>query len=131
MSFNFTDSNLADNGQPIKKTHIQELLDGFESVKQNTKFATPFTNACSNESVTSDIPKKISLNDLRTYVNQLETKFNSNCNCLVNTDCCQSCQGCQSCQSYSCQSGTCQSYSCQAGQCQCNIGSSHLSLIHI
>jgi hypothetical protein len=112
MAFNFTDPNI-NEGDVIKKAHIQELINCFENIKVNTKFNPAITVSPRNDSVASNAPKKVSLEDLRTYINQVETKFTNNCNCLVNENCCQTCQ------STTCQSQSCQTSACQTCQSQC------------
>ena len=119
MAFTFTDQTLADQ-QVIKKVHIQELINDHEAIKGDVTFTDPYTATPSSASVTTSVPKKLSLDDLRIYVNQLETRFSSNCNCLTNTDCCQTCQTTTCQDQCTCQTTTCQT--CQACQlCQHHI----------
>lgn len=115
MALTFTDQTL-NSGSLVKKVHINELIADHDAVKNAVSFSNAYTTTISNDSTATNIPKKTSLEQLRTAINNLETRFSANCNCLTNTNCCQTCQGCQSCQSIPCQSKTCQS--CQSSSCQ-------------
>lgn len=68
------------------------------------------------------------LTQLKSVILDMETRFSNNCNCLTNTNCCQTCQSttcqsstCQSCQT--CQTQTCQSQCKTVNCCQTNCGS--------
>ena len=127
MAFNYTDPDLV-AGETIKKVHIQELINDHEVIKNSVTFSDAYTSTPSNGSVATVLPKKISLDELRTYVNQLETRFTNNCDCMTNTDCCQTCQTttCQgqcTCQTTICQ--VCQSCQTLRAQCNCACKQSH------
>lgn len=115
MAFTFTDPALS-GGQPIKRTHFKELVDDYKKVEGAVAFVPAVSN---NPKPLSNTFSKITLDNLRSYVNQLETKFSNNCNCLTNANCCQTCQGNCTCQAQcTCQSQTCQT--CQGGSSNCS-----------
>ena len=91
----------------IKSTDINNLNSTVKSIATTAK-KTDLTNSLSNVSANQPI-KKISIENLRKAINNLESSFSNNCCQSVNKNCCQTCQSskCQTCQS------------CQS-QCNCN-----------
>lgn len=91
----------------ILSSDINNLNSTIKSVASSAK-KTDLTNSLSNVSTNQPI-KKISIENLRKAINNLESSFSNNCCQSVNNNCCQSCQSskCQSCQG------------CQS-QCNCN-----------
>lgn len=117
----YTDSTLTAGTTVIKKAHINELFTALTSIKSAVKFTTAY-----NPTLTMADTSRTSVTDitnLRSAINGYETRFSGNCDCLQNTDCCQSCQK-QDCQSQCtsvCQSQcTTSCQSCQSCQSQCN-----------
>lgn len=113
----------------IKKSDLSGCTDRYNVLKASVTFPTETTAPSVNTSTQdAKIPDKVTLASLQTCIHSMESLFSNNCNCLVNTDCCQTCQS-ASCQTSSCQSQYCQScqgcqtcqgcQSCQA-QCDCN-----------
>ncbi len=112
------------------KADVAGLTAGYDAIAASVTFADGVP-AVDKSGLEGALAKKVTLASLQECVKSLESKFSGNCNCLVNTDCCQSCQTttCQStyCQSQYCQS--CQSSACQScqrsgifncGQCDCS-----------
>ncbi len=112
------------------KADVSGLTSAYDGIVASVTFADGVP-AVDKSGLEGSLVKKVTLASLQECVKNLESKFSGNCNCLVNTDCCQSCQTttCQStyCQSQYCQS--CQSSACQScqrsgssncGQCDCS-----------
>lgn len=93
-------ANFVNKGDAIKKAHITTLQTNFKAIVDAVTFPKQY-------SVSFTTPGEIAtanlITELRTKINELETKFSGNCNC---TDCwqCDCCQTCQTCQKSSCQS---------------------------
>jgi hypothetical protein len=97
----------------INKADVQEIVAQYDDTKSSVIFSDYAPPTIADIGM-EKYPKKIRLADLKSAVAALETKFSNNCNCLENTDCCQTCQ---SCQGTTCQS--CQGSACQSCQSQC------------
>lgn len=95
----------------ITKKDVTDLTDSYAAILDSVILDGTLTP----EAAPGPLARKITLESLQTCVRDLESRFSNNCNCLVNTDCCQTCQT-QTCQSTYCQSSTCQS--CQSSKCQ-------------
>lgn len=120
--------------ETVKRAHVKDLTDAYDAVVEAVRFPDGVKPRPDTSALASRLVKKVTLASLRDCVRQMENRFSNNCNCLVNTNCCQTCQAvtCQSvyCQSQycqSCQSAVCQScQSCQSsGNCDCNVSDSH------
>lgn len=136
---------IANHVKSVKVTNalrcMQNLKDGFMinrsdvvaliNYNKTILDAVAFSSGKPTPPVISSAPlvNKNILNQLKSVILAMETKFSNNCNCLTNPDCCQTCQSttcqsstCQTCQS--CQTTTCQSSTCQSQcKCQSNCGS--------
>lgn len=97
-------TNFVNKDDVIKSTHITTLQENYRAVENAVIFPTAYSATLSEN---TDKLKATQINELRTAINELETRFSGNCNCTDcwECDCCQTCQTCQKCQS--CQ--TCQS----------------------
>lgn len=106
-----------------RKADAAALVDAYDAVLAAVTLPDG-APAPDTSGLQGSLAKKATLASLQACVKSLESAFSNNCNCLVNTDCCQTCQtaACQStyCQSAYCQS--CQSQTCQS--CQKNCSSS-------
>lgn len=117
MAFTFTDPALSGD-KPIKRVHFKELVDSYKKVEGGVAFNPAVNN---NPKLLTNNYSKVTLDNLRTYINQLESKFSNNCNCLTNPNCCQTCQANCGCQTQcTCQTNSCQS--CQAEPSNCSDG---------
>ena len=89
----------------VKAQDINNLNESVKDLAEDAnkkEFAKKIFDVSKNDRV-----KKISIENLRNAINNLEENFSNNCCQSVNLDCCQLCQSCQACQ-------TCQR------QCNCN-----------
>lgn len=91
----------------IQSSDINNLNSSVKSIATTAK-KTNLTSSITNVATGQPI-KKISIENLRKAINNLESSFSNNCCQSVNNNCCQTCQSskCQTCQS------------CQS-QCNCN-----------
>ena len=99
-------------GNVIKSTDVTTLQSNYSTVEKAVTFPTAYSTTFT---ANADRLKATQINELRTAINGLETRFSGNCNC---TDCweCDCCQTCQSCQETTCQE-------CQRSRCQSCQGS--------
>lgn len=99
-------ANFVDKSDVIESTHITTLQNNYKIVEQAVTFPTAYS---ATFTANTDRLKAVQINELRTAINGLETRFSSNCNCTDcwECDCCQSECTCQkannSCQSQPCQ----------------------------
>lgn len=88
-------------GDVMKSSHITTLQSNYKAVEDAVTFPTEYTATFTEN---TDRLKALQINELRTAINGLETRFSGNCNCTDcwECDCCQTCQSekCQSCQKY-------------------------------
>ena len=88
-------------GDVMKSSHITTLQSNYKAVENAVTFPTEYTTTFTEN---TDRLKALQINELRTAINGLETRFSGNCNCTDcwECDCCQTCQSkkCQSCQKY-------------------------------
>lgn len=115
----YTDPTLTAGSTLAKRVHVTELMTALTNIKTVVTFPTAYNPTLSESNTT--FPNITDIGRIRTAINGFESRFSGNCDCLENTDCCQTCQTttCQSCQTtkcQSCQSTTCQSQSCQSCQ---------------
>ena len=86
-------------GDVMKSSHITTLQSNYKAVENAVTFPTAYTTTFT---ANADRLKALQINELRTAINGLETRFSGNCNCTDcwECDCCQTCQSskCQSCQ---------------------------------
>lgn len=101
--------------ETTKKANVSALTGTYESIVGAVTFPGGVGAALDKSSLNSKLVKKVTLASLQACVRNLESKFSGNCNCLTNTNCCQTCQS-TSCQSTYCQSEYCQA--CQSTKCQ-------------
>lgn len=116
----------------ITKASLSEIVNQYLNIINNvriydvTKSDTPYWFKSVNFDTNDKIPYLVTIDTLQKCINFAENSFSGNCNCLVNSDCCQTCQAecssavssCQSCQFQSCQSIACQTQDCQTSVCQ-------------
>lgn len=98
-----------------KKADVKALTDIYDRVAGAVTFPDGVGAGPDKSGLDSPLPKKVTLASLQECVKNLEAKFSGNCNCLTNSNCCQTCQT-TTCQSLYCQSQYCQS--CQSQYCQ-------------
>ena len=108
----------------INKADMSGCVNRTEAVRSAVTFpagtAVPDVSTASLEAARPDTNTLVSL---QACINKLEELFSGNCNCLTNTNCCQTCQstGCQSQYCQACQAcQTCQVCQGQCVQCNCN-----------
>lgn len=90
-------ADFVSKGDVIKSTHITTLQSNYKAVENAVTFPTAYTTTFT---ANTDRLKALQLNELRTAINGLETRFSGNCNCTN----CWECDCCQTCQSSKCQS---------------------------
>lgn len=90
-------TNLVNKGDLIQKAHIAALQTNFNTVVDAVTFPEEYSVTFTTPGTKPTAELVI---ELRTRINELETKFSGNCNC---TDCWE-CDCCQTCQSSTCQS---------------------------
>lgn len=91
-------------GDVMKSSHITTLQSNYKAVENAVTFPAAYITTFT---ANTDRLKALQINELRTAINGLETRFSGNCNC---TDCWE-CDCCQTCQSSKCQSCQTQCYS--------------------
>lgn len=110
----------------IRKEDINGCASRHNAVKTGVTLPSGKTLPPDIAQETRAVPVAAKLTELQTAINAMETLFSGNCDCLTNTNCCQTCQGCQSsvCQScQSCQRQCRQKYNCSnCSNCNCNCG---------
>lgn len=106
----------------INRSDINTLVNLEKTIKSKVEFTTEYTHTSTQQD--GDFPQKITIENLKKCINELEQKFSNNCNCLTNPNCCQGCQSAQ-CQSYSCQKVICQSCQANPPNCSCSDWGSH------
>lgn len=112
----------------VRVGHISEARSEYKRVESAVTF-NPAVNTLFTDAITANTIKvrKIHMDELRSAINNLESKFSNNCNCLSPSNCCQTApaQCTQSCQTTPAQctlsqcSQTCQSQ-CINCNCDCN-----------
>lgn len=116
----------------VKRSDLNSQVTLYNTIRKAVTFTHGAaggtgTQAPNTASLGNTTLNKATLTSLQACINNLETKFSQNCDCLTNPDCCQTCQEttCQECQKNTCQS--CQSVSCQSNcvcDCNCNCSDS-------
>ena len=101
----------------LRKETVNECVERHNAVKTGVALPSGQTVPPNVAPETKPVPVAAKITELQSAINAMESLFSGNCDCLTNTNCCQTCQGCQSATCQSCQG--CQSQ-CKSNNCNCN-----------
>lgn len=102
----------------IRKEDLNECAKRHNTVKAGITLPSGQTVPPDVAQETGKVPVAAKITELQSAINAMESLFSGNCDCLSNTNCCQTCQGCQSSKCQSCQG--CQTQCKPKPNCNCD-----------
>lgn len=87
----FTDPTIVAGVTNVRKVHIDDMRSEYKRIESSVTFVPGINVSFTDSTLTagSSPIRKVHIDDLRAAINNLETKFSNNCNCLNPANCCQ------------------------------------------